>query len=212
MSYPTTPTYGGAPPVANPQLPLRKPTSAFVLSLIGGIFILLWGLVIVAVGVSIQSQTFGLFGGDVVAIGGIEATLGLLCIVFGVLLYVSPQNHVVFGVLVLVFALVSLIGLGGLIIGFILALIGGILGIAHKPEPDVVVVSPYPVYYQPPPSAVPVQPGYGAAPPPQPYPYAAPSVPPAPQPAERYCPSCGAGNARSSAFCAKCGKALPPPA
>jgi len=140
--YPGSTAY---PPPAAPPAPLEKPTAAFVLSLIGGIFILLWGAAIAAVGAYAQSVTFGLAGGGIVAIGGLEAVLGLLVIVFGVLLYVAPQHHVMYGVLVLVFAIVSLIGLGGLFIGFLLALIGGILGIVHKPTPP----SPAVVYVQP---------------------------------------------------------------
>lgn len=123
-----------------PATPLEKPTAAFILSLIGGIFILLWGLLITAIGVS-----FGPFGGSLAALGGVEAILGLLIIIFGVLLFVMPQHHVVFGILVLLFSIFSLIGLGGLIIGFILGLIGGALGIAHKPTP----ATPTVVYVQP---------------------------------------------------------------
>jgi len=142
------PQYGSqftGQPIAPQLSPLDKPTAAFILSLIGGIFILLWGIVIVAVGVAAENQTLGLYGGGVVAIGGLETVLGLLVIIFGVLLYAMPEHHVVLGVLVLVFSIVSLIGLGGLIIGFILGLIGGALGIAHKPTPD----QPTVVYVQP---------------------------------------------------------------
>ncbi len=130
----------GGQPMPPQAAPLEKPTAAFILSLIGGMFILLWGLLIAAVGVA-----FGPFGGGLAAIGGIESVLGLFIIIFGVLLFVMSQQHVVFGILVLVFSIISLIGLGGLIIGFILALIGGILGIAHKPTPSAPTV----VYVQP---------------------------------------------------------------
>lgn len=142
--------YQASPPAltSQPLTPppaLEKPIAAFVLSLIGGIFILLWGLVIAGIGAQVQSVSFGVVGGAVLAIGAIESLMGLLILVFGVLLYVSPEHHTVYGVLVLVCSLVSLIGLGGLIIGFILALIGGILGIAHRTTP----ASPQVVYVQP---------------------------------------------------------------
>ena len=206
MVYPQGPNYLGAPQAPVP-MPVRKPTAAFVLALIGGIFILLWGLVIVAIGLAAQSESFGLFGGDITTLGAVESTLGILVVIFGVLLFVMPDHHVVFGVLVLVFSIVSLVGLGGLIIGFILGLIGGALGIAHKTTPDVVVVNPYPPYYQQAPPLVPASPVYAQSPP-----GAVPSpIPPLTQPAERYCPACGAGNSRASTFCGKCGKSLPPP-
>lgn len=142
------PQYGFQPqqqPGAGAAAPLEKPTAAFVLSLIGGIFILLWGLAITAIGVAAQNESFGLVGGDAVGIGAIEAVLGLLVIIFGILLFVMPEHHVALGVLVLLFSIFSLIGLGGLFIGFILGLVGGILGIVHKPSPS----SPAIVYVHP---------------------------------------------------------------
>jgi hypothetical protein len=128
-----------------PPAPLIKPTAAFILSLIGGIFILLWGLVLFAVGVAISNSTLGVFGGDVLIVGGVEIVCGLIVMIAGILLYVNPEQHSMFGVLVLVFSIVSLVGLGGLLLGFILALIGGILGITHKPNPPAPTV----VYVQP---------------------------------------------------------------
>jgi len=116
-----------APPHAGPPV---KPTGAFVLSLIGGIFILLWGLVLVGVGTHLP-----VVGNAITGLGALEAILGLLVMIFGILLYVMPDHHVAFGVLVLVCSIASLIGLGGLLLGFILGLIGGILGITHKPHP-----------------------------------------------------------------------------
>ncbi len=143
------PPYGsqfGAPPMASsmvaPPAPLIKPTAAFILSLIGGILILLWGLVLFAIGVAISSFVFG---GGVLVIGGVEIVCGLIIMIAGILLYVNPEQHTMFGVLVVVLSIVSLIGLGGLLLGFILALIGGILGITHKPTPPAPTV----VYVQP---------------------------------------------------------------
>jgi apolipoprotein N-acyltransferase len=131
--------------MAVPPASLIKPTAAFILSLIGGILILLWGLVLVAVGVAISSSTLGVFGGDVLIIGGVELVCGLIVLIAGIFLYVNPEQHTMFGVLVVVFSIVSLVGLGGLLLGFILALIGGILGITHKPTPPAPTV----VYVQP---------------------------------------------------------------
>jgi len=117
----------------------EKPTAAFVLSLIGGIFILLVGLAIAVLG-SILGSMIGGVGGpagaaDVITLYGIVGLVnGLLVIVFGVLLYVKPQQHVIWGVLVLILSIASwFTTLGGFFIGLILGLIGGILGIAWKP-------------------------------------------------------------------------------
>jgi len=70
----------------------------------------------------------------VTLLGVVGIVNGLLVMVFGILLYVKPQQHVVWGVLVIVFSVVSLFDtLGGFIIGLILGLIGGILGAVWKP-------------------------------------------------------------------------------
>jgi len=49
------------------------------------------------------------------------------------MLWMKPQQHVMWGVVVLLFSLFSIITTGGFFIGLILGLIGGILGIAWKP-------------------------------------------------------------------------------
>jgi hypothetical protein len=121
----------------------EKPTGAFVLSLIAGIFILLGGWALIGVGNYLSSISFGLQGGELVALGVVGAVMGILVVIFGVLLYVTPQNHVVYGVLILILSIASLFtALGGLILGLILGIIGGALGIAWKPSQTVIVAPP----------------------------------------------------------------------
>ncbi|MEM1949161.1 MAG: DUF6114 domain-containing protein [Candidatus Caldarchaeum sp.] len=116
---------------------VEKPTAAFVLSLLSGIFIILGGLIGAALG---AVATFFL--------GGIGGVVGLLGLVFGiivlvsaVMLYANPRQHVVWSILILVFSILSWIGtFGGLIIGFILGLVGGILGLVYKPVPEELAV------------------------------------------------------------------------
>ncbi len=107
-----------------------RPVAAFVLSLIGGIIILLVGLLIGLIGFIVT-----------VPLGGIGAVIGVLGLAWGIiiiigaaLLYSRPEQHTAWGVIILVFSIVSWYGtLGGFFIGFILALIGGILAITWKP-------------------------------------------------------------------------------
>ena len=124
----------------------EKPTAAFVLSLIGGIFIILGGIFLAVLGAAV---TF-FFGG----IGGIFGILGIIwgiiVIIGAVMLNSNTEQHTTWGVIVLVFSIVSWFGaLGGFFIGFLLALIGGILGITWKPETKAVMMPPPP----PPPGA-----------------------------------------------------------
>ena len=119
----------------------NKPTAAFVLGLIGGILVLLvaaYVLYVISVVTSIASGygiSVGGFFGAVTWYFYLGLVMGLLMIVSAVMLYAKPQQHVIWGVLLLVFSLVSIISGGGFVIGLILGLVGGILGIVFKPMP-----------------------------------------------------------------------------
>lgn len=103
--------------------PVRRPVSAFALSLASGILIVVGSLFLIFL-------SFGFLG-----------IFGLLALVFGtivlfaaILMYARPKEHAIWGVIVLVFACTSIVGLGGFVAGMILGIIGGSLGIAWQPE------------------------------------------------------------------------------
>jgi len=114
--------------------PLPRPTAAMVLAIIGGLFILLSGIWLAEVGSILSLLTSGLGGGVLILLGAFGAVLGVLILVLGVLVYIQPQHHVVFGALILLLSIISLTSLGGFILGFILALIAGILALVWKPN------------------------------------------------------------------------------
>ncbi|HYA70296.1 MAG TPA: zinc ribbon domain-containing protein [Thermoplasmata archaeon] len=117
-------TYGGS---------YEKPTAAAVLSIIGGIFILLGGLAEIAIGSYASSAGYGALGGAAAGLGALGLLMGILILVLGILLLSNPGSHVTYGVLIIVFALISLVSFfGGFFIGFLLALIGGILALVFK--------------------------------------------------------------------------------
>ncbi len=137
-----------APPAAMPALgrpyppgtvapgELQRPTAAMVLAIVGGVFIIAAAILEVIVGTQQAQLSFGFLGGTYILSGLLGIAVGILVLVFGVLVYVQPQHHVVYGVLILVFAVVSLVSFfGGVFIGFVLGLIGGILAIVHRPFP-----------------------------------------------------------------------------
>jgi len=109
----------------------EKPSTAYILSLIGGIFVLIGGILVAVVGAAL---TF--------FIGGIGGLLGILGIVWGILIIVfavrlnsNPESHATSGALIIVFSILSWFGsFGGLFIGFLLGLIGGILAVAWSPS------------------------------------------------------------------------------
>jgi uncharacterized protein DUF6114/zinc ribbon protein len=159
----------------------ETPSAAFGLTLAGGILILLVGLFVSVIGAAL---TFFMAG-----VGGL---FGLLGVVWGVLLIVcafmlrsNPQNHVTLGVAIILLSLFSWVGaFGGFLIGFVLALIGGILALIWSPT----LPSPSGTF------------GSGST--------VTMVPPPPPAGAARFCPSCGSPVEAGQRFCRSCGKPL----
>lgn len=105
----------------------ERHNAAFVLSLIGGIFILINGLLL-AIG-----------GAFLIAFFGAGIVLILLGLVFGfgtllaaLMLNSHPRDHVTWGVIIIVFSILSIVIGGGFIIGMILGLVGGVLALVSE--------------------------------------------------------------------------------
>lgn len=127
----------------------ERPTAAFVLSLIAAIFILLNGLVVVALG----ALLFAFFPGLGMVLAAVGMIFGIIVLIGAIMLYARPEQHTAWGVVVLLFSIFSLVIGGGFVLGFILGLVGGILGIVFKPTPPMPMMAPY----APPPMAPPPQ-------------------------------------------------------
>jgi hypothetical protein len=161
----------------------NKPTAAYILSLIGGIFGLIGGLVLIGAGAFVGVFTFGL---GFALIGGIGLWImicSLIVIIAASKLNSEPLEHSKWGAIILV---LSIIGSWSL-----LNLIGGILALVYKPE----LVGAQQQY-------VPQQqygPPQGYAQPPQTY---------MQQPTTRVCPQCGRIVQANESFCPNCGKQL----
>jgi len=111
------------------------------LTIVGGLFILLGGAVVATLGAIISFLLPGL--GALLFVGGLS--VGILTLVMGLLMFLNPAHKSVWGALTIVLAVVSIpFGLGGFILGFILALIGGILAITYKAPPEQPVAMPAP--------------------------------------------------------------------
>jgi hypothetical protein len=130
----------------------ERPTSAFLLSLVGGVFILLGGGVVSMfgpwgfgnmMGGYRGMMGYGYSGYGYGRMGGFGfGMFGILGLIFGVIVIISafmlnskPQEHSTWGTLIVIFSVLSIFGgaMGGLGVGLILGLIGGILGITWKP-------------------------------------------------------------------------------
>lgn len=159
----------------------NAPTAGAILTIVGGVFIFLGGLLEAALGAILS--VFGVISWFFY----IGLFVGLITIILGVLALVRPQMKVAWGAIIIVMAIVSLptAALGGFVIGFILALIGGILVLVFKPPMMVAV-------------AYPGQPMPGAPMPGQPV--------GAPMPMN--CPACGGAINPATRTCTACGRAV----
>ena len=126
----------------------EKPTTAFILSLVAGIFILLGGGMMSMLGYGFSSMMGryggwgGMMGPGFGMMGFAFGMMGFLGLIFGVIVIISaimlnskPLEHATWGTLILIFSVVSIFGsaMGGFGIGLILGIIGGVLAITWKP-------------------------------------------------------------------------------
>jgi hypothetical protein len=119
----------------------EKPTTAFVLSLVGGILTLIVALLILAGGVIAAPAIAALLGplggtaiGIVIAIGVLHLIFAILMIVGGIQINKGEPGKVkTWSIIVLVVSIIGLITGAGFFIGALLGLIGGILGLTWKP-------------------------------------------------------------------------------
>ena len=176
--------------------PPAYPRTAYLLSMIGGILILIfsviYALLILALAGYVASFGFGFASGFLIALAVVALIFGVLVLFFAMRLKSNPGSARVYGVAILVLALISFFGGGGFYIGAILALVGGILAIIWTP--------PAPAYNP----AMMGQPMGGAPG------WGAPAPPPPPAPGQKTCTYCGAAVAPGAQFCAKCGAAVSP--
>ncbi len=110
---------------------MARPIGAGVLTIIGGLFILIGGVAFAVIGAA-----FFVFFGFLTAFFYVGLLVGLLTLLIGVLMLAVPRAHVAWGALAIVLSFVSWpFALGGFFLGFLLALIGGILALVWKDTP-----------------------------------------------------------------------------
>jgi len=130
----------------------EQPTLAFILSLVGGVLILVSGAMTSMMGLygyggmmngywgyGMMSEyrwgispMMGWFGGT---FGFVGVIIGALIIISSVMLHNNPAQHSKWGALILVLSLVSIFGMAGYGVGFVLSLVGGILALTFKTHP-----------------------------------------------------------------------------
>ena len=116
----------------------EKPTNAFNLVLVAGILIETNAVLLAVVAkyfIGIMPTLPGSSGNDPTLLLGlvtIGLILGIIILLGGLLLHFKPVNKKVWGIMVIVFSVPSVIMGGGFIIGFILGIIGGKISFSGK--------------------------------------------------------------------------------
>jgi len=124
----------------------ETPITAFILSLIGGVLIFMGGVVSSLWFMSGGYNSWGMMGGSGGMMGGwgapfgfmgglslIGLVAGILVIVGALMLNARPAEHTAWGVVILVFSIVSFLGMGGFFIGALLGIAGGALTLSWRP-------------------------------------------------------------------------------
>lgn len=128
----------------------EKPTAAFILSLLAGIFILLGGGMMTMMGswlgnygmMSYYGRWGGMMGTGFGMLRFAFGAMGVVGLIFGAIVIISalmlnskPEQHQTWGSLIVLFSALSIFGsaMGGFGVGLVLGLIGGILAIMWKP-------------------------------------------------------------------------------
>jgi|SRR3972149_1463483 len=129
---------------------VEKPTAAFILSLVAGVFIVLGGVMISVIGYGswgmmgdyggyrwggMMSPGFGMMGSAFGIVGILGLIFGAIVIISAIMLNNKPEQHSTWGTLIVLFSVLSIFGsaMGGFGVGLVLGLIGGILAITWKP-------------------------------------------------------------------------------
>ncbi len=127
-------------------------TFAYIVSLVGGLIILITSIINV-VWYSSGAPNFGGYGSFISGIMGgyhnfmgtygssygFQAAISLVAVICGVIVVMSsinlrlnPRQRMIWAIVIIVFSVVSFVGMGGFFIGAILGIVGGLFVIATR--------------------------------------------------------------------------------
>lgn len=124
-------------------------TAAFILSLIGGLVIVLGSAIAVfllafgspygiyyGMGPGMMGgygfYGFGYGSGWMIGLSLAGLVSGIIVVIGAIMLNVRPAEHITWGIIVLIFSIVSFTGMGGYFIGAILGIAGGALALSYR--------------------------------------------------------------------------------
>jgi len=125
------------------------PKTAAILALAGGMIMVLGGAIFIGVASFViphmnltnitvpsgmdRASLPGLISGILTVMGGFGLVCGAIVLVSATMLLAKVGARRTWGILILVFSVLSFVGLGGLVVGAILGIIGGVLTLRWKP-------------------------------------------------------------------------------
>lgn len=131
----------------------QRPSLAVTLSIIAGAFIIVGGGMLFMM-LSYCGSDYGMMNGFGGMMGGYSHMMGdvgfpfslmnvmvvglvsgVIVLTGAIMLNANPSQHTAWGTIILVFSIVSFLGMGGLFIGGILGIIGGAFALAWSPKP-----------------------------------------------------------------------------
>lgn len=117
----------------------KTSSSAFALSLVGGILIIFGSILMGLIFSNIQTWMDGMMGGGMMRgmmgtmtagwFFGIPLIAGILVILGAVMMNTRPQETTLWGLVVLVFSVIGFTGMGLSIVGAIIGIIGGAMAL-----------------------------------------------------------------------------------
>ena len=126
----------------------EKPVAPFVISLLAGLLIFVGGGIMVGFArfpffggmmggyYGMMSGYYGLMGGYgggwFYAFSVIGIISGILVLTGAIMLYNEPSRAYTWGILILVFSVLSFLGMGGFMLGALLGVVGGVLALTWK--------------------------------------------------------------------------------
>jgi hypothetical protein len=126
------------------------PKTASILALVGGMIIILGGAIFIGVAayvipnLNLSNVTVpqgmnpaslpGLISGVLTVMGAFGLVCGAIVLASATMLLAKVGQRRIWGILILVFSVLSFIGLGGFVLGAILGITGGILALRWKPS------------------------------------------------------------------------------
>jgi hypothetical protein len=128
-------------------------TLAFLISTVGGLIVLVFSLInLVWFGSNVPSWgglgdymrsmmggyhnfmgTYSTSTGFFTAVSIASFVCGVIVLMSSLVLRIHPQEHVLWGVTIVVFSAISFVGMGGYFVGGVFGIIGGALALTYKP-------------------------------------------------------------------------------